>query len=190
MKQKKFLVLFLILIFFSLALTAQQQETERAKQTPQHFQPNEQKFFPYRGSRMGNSPAAFFVIEIETELDDDKIELEIKFNTQIDPNSFNHKSILINGRTLPDRTRIKFNKAGTKIELVIPAQTFYKIFSNPFSIELLNAKSFNELSLEKKLFKEIYIDAEYRFPPPFLKNKNAPAFPKNEEPNQNHPQGQ
>ncbi|MBR7064771.1 MAG: hypothetical protein IKI31_06475, partial [Treponema sp.] len=175
MTQKK---LFTIFIIINIALSLHAQSSSQAHSTPQektHVH-SEQNFFPYRGSRMGVSPTVFFVLEIEAEHDDDKIELEIKFNTQIDPNSFTHKSILINGKSLPDRTRIKFNKAGTKIELVVPASTFYRMFSNPFSIELLDSKSFNELSLSNNFFEDIYIDAEYRFPPPFYKKKTPPAM--------------
>lgn len=164
MKQKKEFLIFFIIIVFAFSLVAQN--------IPQ--KQGDEKFFQYRGSRMSSKPSVFFVLEIEAEHEDDAVELEIKFNTHINPASMDTKFILINEKPLPQKTRVKFNKAGTKIELTIPQNIFYKMYSNPFSIRLTEAKSFNSIPLQKNYFENIYLDCEYRFPPPFPKDKMLP----------------
>ena len=122
---------------------------------------------PYRGMRMSGADDLFYVTKIESENEEnDRIEIEIKFNIPPDPRTLRNEFILINGKPLPPDARIVFNKAGTKIKILLR-----KVFisdaherrDRPFRIDLPDAKSFNAIPLYRTDFPDLKIDREYEF---------------------------
>ena len=122
---------------------------------------------PYRGMRMSGTDDLFYVTKIESENEEnDRIEIEIKFNIPPDPRTLRNEFIRINGKPLPPDARIVFNKAGTKIKILLR-----KVFisdaherrDRSFRIDLPEAKSFNAIPLYRTYFPDLKIDREYEF---------------------------
>ena len=122
---------------------------------------------PYRGMRMSGADDLFYVTKIESENEEnDRIEIEIKFNIPPDPRTLRNEFIRINGKPLPPGARIVFNKAGTKIKILL-RRTFisdaHERRDRPFRIDLPEAKSFNAIPLYRTYFPDLNIDREYEF---------------------------
>nr|WP_180485070.1 hypothetical protein [Treponema socranskii] len=122
---------------------------------------------PYRGMRMSGADDLFYVTKIESENEEhDRIEIEIKFNIPPDPRTLRNEFIRINGKPLPPDARIAFNKAGTKIKILLRKDFIFDAHERrdrPFRIDLPDAKSFNSIPLYRTDFPDLKIDGEYEF---------------------------
>jgi len=122
---------------------------------------------PYRGMRMSGADDLFYVTKIESENEEnDRIEIEIKFNIPPDPRTLRNEFIRINGKPLPPDARIVFNKAGTKIKILLRKDFIFDAHERrdrPFRIDLPDAKSFNAIPLYRTDFPDLKIDGEYEF---------------------------
>lgn len=122
---------------------------------------------PYRGMRMSGTDDLFYVTKIESENEEnDRIEIEIKFNIPPDPRTLRNEFIRINGKPLPPDARIVFNKAGTKIKILLRRAFIsdaHERRDRPFQIDLPEAKSFNAIPLYRTYFPDLKIDREYEF---------------------------
>ena len=122
---------------------------------------------PYRGMRMSGADDLFYVTKIESENEEnDRIEIEIKFNIPPDPRTLRNEFIRINGKPLPPDARIVFNKAGTKIKILLRKDFIFDAHARrdrSFQIDLPDAKSFNAIPLYRTDFPDLKIDGEYEF---------------------------
>ena len=122
---------------------------------------------PYRGMRMSGGDDLFYVTKIESENEEnDRIEIEIKFNIPPDPRTLRNEFIRMNGKPLPPDARIAFNKAGTKIKILLRKDFIsdaHERRDRPFRIDLPDAKSFNSIPLYRTDFPDLKIDGEYEF---------------------------
>ena len=122
---------------------------------------------PYRGMRMSGADDLFYVTKIESENEEnDRIEIGIKFNIPPDPRTLRNEFIRINGKPLPPDARIVFNKAGTKIKILLRKDFIFDAHARrdrSFQIDLPDAKSFNAIPLYRTDFPGLKIDREYEF---------------------------
>ena len=127
--------------------------------------PGGRESFPYRGKRMMEERTLFFVTEIESEHEKNNFaELEIKFNIPVDPRTVQKQHIRINGNPLPPEAIIAFNKAGTKIKILLPVEIIISRRGEQFfRIELPDAKSFNNMPLYQARFDDLRFNREYEF---------------------------
>ena len=122
---------------------------------------------PYRGMRMSDECGLFYVTKIESENEEnDYIDIEIKFNMPPDPRTLRNESVLINGKPLPSDVRIAFNKAGTKIKILLRRHFIFDTNARRdrmLQIDLPDAKSFNAIPLYRTYFPDLKIEREYEF---------------------------
>lgn len=83
----------------------------------------------------------FYIDEIERE----DGEIEIEFNTAVDPASVSRESFRINGEPLPDNLPYKLSRKGTKI--VIPEIPAW--WNRTISIEVVGVLSVNGTEIER-----------------------------------------
>ena len=116
---------------------------------------------------MSDADRLFYVTEIESEDEEnDRIEIEIKFNIPPDPRTLRNERIFINGKPLPPDVRVIFNKAGTKIKILLRRDFIFDAYARhdrPFHIDLPDAKSFNGIPLYRTHFPDLQIDEDYEF---------------------------
>ena len=153
---KKYAGVRALLIFFIMCFASHAQNARGPKNA-----------LPYRGMRMSEWDGLFYVTKIESEREEnDLIEIEIKFNIPADPRTLRNELIRIDGKPLPPDARIVFNKAGTKIKILLRRAFLFGAHAQsdrPFQIDLAEAKSFNAVPIYSSRFPDLRFDREYEF---------------------------
>ena len=97
----------------------------------------------YRGSRILYENDAFLLQDVKTKrVNSDEMNLELTFNQSINPLSFSTDSILLDGESIPAKTKFAFNKKGDTIRIAVPAR------SENFNLTITALKSFDGTPLE------------------------------------------
>ncbi len=104
---------------------------------------SDQEIFYYRGSRVVAAEENFTVQSIKSEKTSGKeINVEITFNQDVNPLTFNENSILIDGQALPAATKFAFNKKGDTMRVSVPLQ------KDNFSLKIQNIESYDGTIIE------------------------------------------
>lgn len=120
----------------------------------------------YRGMRMLSSRSEFYVTKIEFEEDDgEKVKIEVKFSSQLNPRTVSPGKILLNGKAIPDHSKISFSKKGNKFEIEFPYHLLENYYSSDrfFTLSLGDIKSFSNVPLQESVFDDLYLDCEYEY---------------------------
>ncbi len=98
----------------------------------------------YRGNRVSpeNLPLEINLVKC-IRLDENVVELQIIFNQCINPRSFRHNSIIINGSPLPKSVRFTFNRRGDTIKVIL----FQR--QNSFKLKISDVESFDGKTIEE-----------------------------------------
>jgi len=142
----------IIPILFSVIITGMPAYTEADSG---HSKPD----ISYHGMRMMRKSPFFYVRKIETVLsDNNRIFIDIHFNTAVDPRTVTISSILINNEPLPSDTGRMFNKAGNVLRLSLPltySSALIKSGYTQMQLTLCSAESFNGTQLSRNQFSEL-----------------------------------
>ena len=99
--------------------------------------------FYYRGSRAYSESLPLTIYQINCErIDENMVNLEIRFNQSVNPRSVRRDSLLVDKNNLPEKIRFSFNKKGDRLKAIIPVST------NSFGLTVQNVRAFDGTMIE------------------------------------------
>lgn len=145
-------------VLFSVLIAGMPAYTETGSQ---HSKPD----ISYHGMRMMRKSPFFYVRKIETVLsDNNRIFIDIHFNTAVDPRTVTISSIQLNNEPLPPDTGRMFNKAGNVLRLSLPSTYSSELMKSGYTqmqLTLCSAESFNGTQLSQNQFGELSCGSVY-----------------------------
>lgn len=109
----------------------------------------------FHGKRMKSNHESFRVVLVAMHTR----VLTVRFNMPVDPRTVNGKTILINGKKLPQGTFMRFSKTGVLVEIKFPEP-----MNEPFALDVSQVTAFDGSQLSLGTFTGIGDGTKLKFP--------------------------